>query len=562
MKKRLLLVIPLFVVISLVLLSCGTQATPTTTPPAPTTAPASTATTAPKATTPAAVSPSIPASATQPSGSNPPASPKPTTTAAQPQSGGVLRIIVANSPVYLGDPALIVDGGSQVISCIQALVFSDNSGQMNGVLATSWTVAPDYKSITFNLRKGVKFHDGTDFNATAAKWNLDRYLAAYAKSNAQQWSSIDIIDDYTIRLNLKSFANTILSNLEGSAGFMISPAAAQKNGIDWLKLNPVGTGPYQFKSFSRDVSMEFTRFDNYWGGKPYLDGVKYLVIADANTARMAFESGQADVFTSSIDSATADLIKKGYVLEKRPGPFMNLIPDSKNAASPFADVKVRQAIAYAIDRQGMADSLGYGLWEVVNQPAAAYQFGHVNDSPYTYSVDKAKQLMKDSKSPNGFKTSLITSNTFAKDPLLAIQANLAAIGITAEIKTVEFSGWNDYVNKGWDSALLWGTQGATDTNYVAFLDRYYGANATRYPVLQKPVQATDLIAKALETPDLATAKTLSQQAVEILLSDCTAMPIFIQSACFVLTKNVHDTNFSNVGGSGLRWSAEKAWMSK
>ena len=240
---------------------------------------------------------------------------------------------------------------------------------------------------------------------------------------------------------------------------------------------------------------------------------------------------------------------------------MNLIPDSKNASSPFADVKVRQAICYAIDRQGMADTLGYGLWEVVNQPAAAYQYGHVDDSPYKYNLDKAKQLMKDSKYPNGFKTTIITSNTFAKDPLLAIQANLAAIGITAEIKTVEFSGWNDYVNKGWDG-LLWGTQGATDTNYAAFLDRYYGANATRYPVLARPTQATDIITKALATPDLATAKTLSQQAVEFLLSDATAMPVYIQSACYVLTKNVHDTSFSNVGGSGVRWSAEKAWMSK
>lgn len=557
MKKRLLLVVLLLVVISLLLMSCSTPSSPTAS------APAATATVAPKTSPPAAVSPSAPASATAAPTVVAPATSKPTTAATGPQQfGGTLRIIVANSPVYLGDPALIVDGGSQVISCIQSLLFSENSGKMVGVLATDWAVAPDYKSITFKLRKGVKFHDGTDFNAAAAKWNLDRYLAAYAKSNAQQWDSIDIVDDYTVKLNLKSFANTILSNLEGSAGFMVSPAAAQKNGNDWLKLNPVGTGPYQFKSFSRDVSMEFTRFDNYWGGKPYLDGIKYMVIVDANTARMSFESGQADVFSSNIDSATADLIKKGYVLEKRPGPFMNLIPDSKNANSPFADLKVRQAISYAIDRQGMADSLGYGLWEVVNQPAAAYQYGHVDDSPYKYNVDKAKQLMKDSKYPNGFKTTLITSNTFSKDPLLAIQANLAAIGITAEIKSVEFSGWNDYVNKGWDSALLWGTQGATDTNYVAFLDRYYGATATRYPVLQKPAQATELITKALATPDLATAKTLSQQAVEILLSDATAMPVYIQSACYVLTKNVHDTNFSNVGGSGLRWSADKAWMSK
>ena len=246
MKKSLLLVVPLIMVISLLLLSCGNQATPTT--PAPTTAPVTSA--APKASTPAAVSPSASAPAASPTPSTvAPATAQPTSAASGSQQyGGTMRIIVANSPVYLGDPALINDGGSQVIGCIQSLLFSENSGKQVGVLATDWTIAPDYKSITFKLRKGVKFQDGTDFNATAAKWNMDRYLAAYGKSNAQQWDSIDIIDEYTIKLNLKTFANTILSTIEGSAGFMVSPAAAQKNGIEWLKLNPVGTGPYSLRA--------------------------------------------------------------------------------------------------------------------------------------------------------------------------------------------------------------------------------------------------------------------------------------------------------------------------
>ena len=367
------------------------------------------------------------------------------------------------------------------------------------VLATDWTVAPDNKSITFNLRKGVKFHDGTDFNAQAVKWNMERMMAT-KRSEVSQWDSIEVTGDYSIRLNLKTFQNTVLNGLEGTAGAMVSPTAAQKNGLDWIKLNPVGTGPYKFKSFSRDVSLEYTRFDDYWGGKPYLDGTQFIYISDATTARFAFQSGVADVVSTMTDSVTADLIKQGNKMEKRPGAMMQLIPDSKHTTSPFADLKVRQAISYAIDRQGLANTLGYGLWEVVNQPAIANHFGHIDNSPYTYDVAKAKQLMKESGYPNGFKTTIISSSTFVRDPLVAIQAQLAAIGINAELRLVEFAAWNDYVSKGWDNALLWVTLGATDTNYAAFLDRYYGAKSIRYPVMAKPAGLTELITKLWPRP--------------------------------------------------------------
>ena len=465
----------------------------------------------------------------------------------------------------MGDPTLLTDSGSimAIIPCIQTLVTSDNSGVFHGVLATGWSVAADGKSITFNLRKGVKFHDGTDFNATAAKWNLDRYYTVFkAVSPTSQWNGIDVVDDYTIRLNLKTFQNDIMNGLEASAGMMISPTAAQKNGIDWLKLNPVGTGPYQYKAFSRDVSLEYARFDGYWGGKPYLDGIKFIYVADGTTAQLAFQSGVSDVVSTTTDAVTADLMKKGFILEKRPGPMMNLIPDSKHTTSPFSDIKVRQAISYALDRQGMANSLGYGLWEVVNQPNAAYQFGHIANVPYTYDLAKAKQLMKDSGFPNGFKTSIISSNTFSKDPLVAIQAQLQAIGIVADLKIVEFSGWNDYVNKGWDNALLWATQGATQTNYISFLKLYYAADATRYPVLAKPAGLGDLIVKAAQTPDYATEVSLCQQAVKLIVDDATAIPVFIQAASYILTPNVHDTHFDSLAGAGFRWSAETAWLSK
>ncbi len=564
MIKKGYLLIAVLLVLSLALIACSSQPSATTTVPPTSTSPTTTAqptTTAPPTSTKPPTSTTAPPTSTF----------VPTATSTTPppaggqQYGGILRIIWSGGPLTLGDPTLLTDSSSimAVIPCIQTLVTSDNSGVFHGVLATSWAVAADGKSITFNLRKGVKFHDGTDFNAAAVKWNLDRYYAVFQKvSPTSQWNGIDVVDDYTVRINLKTFQNDIMNGLEASAGMMVSPTAAQKTGIDGMKLNPVGTGPYAYKAFSRDVSLEYARFDGYWGGKPYLDGIKFIYVADGTTAQLAFQSGVSDVVSTTTDAVTADLIKKGYILEKRPGPMMNLIPDSKHATSPFADIKVRQAISYALDRQGMANTLGYGLWEVVNQPNAAYQFGHIANVPYTYDVAKAKQLIKDSGYPNGFKTSIIAANTFSKDPLVAIQAQLQAIGIVADLRIVEFSAWNDYVNKGWDNALLWATQGATQTNYISFLKLYYAADATRYPVLAKPAALGDLIVKAAATPDYATEVSLCQQAVKLIVDDCTAIPVFIQSASYVLTPNVHDTHFDSLAGAGFRWSAETAWLSK
>jgi ABC-type transport system substrate-binding protein len=449
------------------------------------------------------------------------------------------------------------------IPAIETLVSTDNAGVFHGVLATDWTVAPDSKSITLNLRKGVKFQDGTDFNAAAAKWNLDRYYAVFKGSSpTSQWNGVDVVSDYSVRINLKSFVNTLLGGLDSSAGMMISPTAFQKNGADWAKLNPVGTGPYIFKSFSRDVDVEYTRFDGYWGGKPFLDGVNMIMVADATTAQVFFQSGGADVLSSGSDNVTYSLMQKGYNVEKRPGPMMTLIPDSKHTTSPFSDINVRQAVEYAIDRQGIANTLGFGLWEPVNQPVAAYQFAHIDNVPYTYDVAKAKQLMAASNYPKGFKTSLIASNIFGTNALIVIQAELAAIGITADIKIMEFAAWNDIVSKGWDNSLLWGTQGATFTNYVSFLSLYYAANATRYPVLAKPAALEDLINKAAATPDYATEKSLCQQAVQLLVDDATTIPVYIAPASYVLNNNVHDTHFDSLAGAGFRWSVQTAWLSK
>lgn len=483
-----------------------------------------------------------------------------------PQYGAILRIISYATPLAFGYPieiGLSSSSNMAAVPCIEALVKFDNSGEPHGVLAEDWKIAPDGKSVIFALRKGVRFHDGTDFNAKAAKWNLDLMLARRT-GIAAKWTSIDVVDDYTIRLNLKEYQNTQVTGLEGSFGMMVSPTAVEKNGVDWAKFHPVGTGPFKFKNFVRDTSLEYERFDAYWGGKPYLDGIKFIYIVDPVTAQMAFEAGRGDVLQvqEAGVSTAADLAAKGYKFEKRPGAMMVLIPDSANRDSIFADKRVREAIEYAIDRESIAKTLGYGFWEPVNQPTASHHFSRIDTKGRPYNPSKAKQLLAEAGYPNGLKTTIISSSTFGREPLVSVQSLLSDVGIDVKLDIGSFAKWNDHVYKGWNNALLYVTQGATDTNYCAFLERYYSSVATRYPVLAHPARLNELVNRALSATDYTAQKSLGQEAVKMLVDDATAVSLWVGSAVYMLQKNVHDTGFYELGGAGFRWTPQKAWLSK
>jgi peptide/nickel transport system substrate-binding protein len=562
LKKRIYLLLAILVVLSTVLVSCGS--------PGATPAPSSAAPASKPPVTSAAPSSAAPISSAAPAPSS--AAPvsstaaKPSATGPTPQYGGIFRNVYASTPLFVGDPSLGQDVASinSNIPSLEGLVFSENNGKLYPVLATAWTIAPDLKSITFTLRKGVKFHDGSDFNAEAAKWNMDRVLKNNPGAVAQ-WASVEVVDPYTIKLNLKSFQNTALNDLESVVGMQVSPTAAQKNGLDWMKTNASGTGPFKVKSFTRDVGMEYVRNDDYWGPKPYLDGIKTTYIADNNTARVQFESGSADSFSSSVDSVTADLVKKGYKLESRSGPLLTLVPDSKHDTSPLSKLQVRQAITYAIDRDSITKTLGYGFWNPAYQYAGSQQFAYLDSSkiPYKYDTAKAKQLLAAPGYPNGFTIQVIHSNTFSNaDPILAIQSNLKDVGITLNITLITFPAWNDTVMKGWDNGLLWVALGTTDTNWAAIPNRFFAASSARYPVLNKSKDLTDLLNKVITTPDYDTEKAAAQQANQMMVDDALCIPVYNSTANFLLQKNINDTRFYNVGGGGWRWSPGTTWISK
>ncbi len=302
MKKTLFVLLGLILVISLMLVACKSTPTTTTTKPATTTA----------TTTAKPTHYRSHATTTAPT----------TTTAVAPTGdkyGGTWTEALTVAPSRpIGYPAEFApDSGTDASPALESLVRAQTDGTVVPCLATSWTPSADGTSITLALRKGVKFHDGSDFNADVAKWNMDTVMAA-KQSGTSTWKSIDKVDDYTIRFNFTMAGNTNLIGLAGDPTQMISKAYVDKNGISGAEWHPVGTGPFIFKSYETGSKITYTRNPNYWDPtKPYLDTVVLSVISDTTVQKLAFQKGDiARLPTQGLDALT--LQQAGLHDEDRP----------------------------------------------------------------------------------------------------------------------------------------------------------------------------------------------------------------------------------------------------
>ena len=281
--------------------------------------------------------------------------------------GGIAKMNFRNSAGRFGNPLNIRHsdrlyagwGGLE-----QLVVFSEkNIGQLVPQLASSWELAPDRSSYTFHLRKGIKFSDGTDFNAQAVKWNLEKVRLS-KRPYFKNVTSIDIIDDHTIRFNLSQWNAMFLYQLEEMVGFIISPTAFEKHGEKWADTHPVGTGPFKLKDFKRNIHFKTEKNDNYWEkGKPYLDGVEIYNIAEEVTAMAALLKGELHALKMMKAVTGNELKGKGVEFKVNVGGQMGLYFNSTNPKSVWSDRRMREALEYAVNKEDIAKELGLGFVE-------------------------------------------------------------------------------------------------------------------------------------------------------------------------------------------------------
>lgn len=487
---------------------------------------------------------------------------------AKPQYGGVLRITEQNDGISIGYPAKmarIVFGIRQASPAVEALFRSDPQGKPVPYLVSTVKEDAKGKTITLVLKKGIKFHDGTDFNAEAVKWNIDECIASKTPG-VEKITEIAVVDPYTVKINLSEWDSTVISSFTQLPGLMISPTACKKNGPQVCANTPVGTGPFQFVSWDKDKETLYKKFPGYWQkGKPYLDGIQWISVAEPVTREMLFRKGDADVLLTIAPKDVGKLEKDGFkVSRNKLAGSMSIVPDSANAQSPFADVRVRRAAQHAIDNTAIAKTVYFGEAEATNQWVYKGHWAYNNSvQGFPYNPAKAKQLLKEAGYPNGFKTKIMYRTNPVQDQVfVAVQGYLKAVGIDAELDPIQIARYDQVALQGgkWDGMIMNAVLANPDV--VALLAQSYAGKGKSYAQMAVPDDYAKAIEKAITAPDFKTKQKATQETMK-LMTDKYSLQITLlcRSDFAVGAKNVHDHGFASTPDNAL-WTPEKVWMEK
>lgn len=467
--KRIFTGTVVFLLIMMLVIACAAP-TPTIAP----TKPAAVPTTAPAATKPAAA-----AATTAPA----PAATKPAAVAATAapvakiKRGGHLRVHRQND-WDLMDPHLAQSGRMDMLMVYDSLVDlqkDEKTGKFVPVpLLSSWDLS-NPKSVVFKLQKGVKFHDGSDFNASVAKWNLDR-LREHPKSMAKEYTaaheSVEVIDNETFRLNLKYPSGSVLVNLTHAPDdrpMMASKAFWEKEGDEGMFKKSVGTGPFTFEEWKSASHVVYKKFPNYWmkgdDGQPlpYLDQITVRYIQDWSVAVVELKAGNLDYMYEIAGKdvsglkATPNLVYKEWPWQFTTYMFaINARPGSRLEGDKMKPI--RQAILQSIDKKQVAETLGLGIGRPAYYHLGSGHIGYNESVPkYDYAPDKVKQLLTQAGYPNGFDMTLdIISRPEDIQNAQIFKQMMEKSGIRFEILQAERVAWVQKMLQGgkWEMATL------------------------------------------------------------------------------------------------------------
>lgn len=368
-------------------------------------------------------------------------------------------VIAIEGSVSSLDPANIPDTTSIAATrgMYENLVQFNEKNELVGQLAKSWDISPDSLTYTFHLRDGVKFHDGTDFNAQAVKANYDRVVDK--KNNLRQRRTFIVThDDNTETPRVASIetpnADTIVFKLtEPWSPFInrltqfciISPTALEKYGNNIMN-HPCGTGPYVFKDWVEGDHTTMTRNDNYWGEKPSVDSVTIKEVPEAGTRTAMLQTGEADmVYPMPADQIEAVKDKDNVKINKADSNILRYVTLNMNLPE-LKNKKVRQAMNYAIDKDAYVKLMYSGYGKPATSIVPSIISGYEKQKPYTYNLDKAKKLMKEAGYEKGFKLTLWGDNTTQEiKGMTFIKQQLEQIGIEVNVMPMDPATINDKI---------------------------------------------------------------------------------------------------------------------
>ncbi len=328
-------------------------------------------------------------------------------------------------------------------------------GTIKPALAKSWDIAADGLTYTFKLREGVKFHDGAPMGAEDVRFSLDR--ARDAKStNAQKAlfagiESVEVVDPATVKVRLKASNGGFLFNMAWGDAVIVSPKS-----IDEAKKKPIGTGPFRFSNWVQGDRVELVKNNDYWGTPARLEKISFKFISDPTAAFAALMAGDVQAFPVFPAPENLAQLKNDKRFRVIVGSTEGeTILSTNNRKKPFDDVRVREAIAHAIDRKAIIDGAMFGYGTPIGTHFAPHHPAYVDlTAKSAYDPAKSKALLKEAGLADGFTTTLkLPPPPYARRGGEIIAAQLRAVGIKAEISNLEWAQWLEQVLKGKDYDL-------------------------------------------------------------------------------------------------------------
>ena len=487
------------------------------------------------------------------------------------QYGGTLRIVnTSEGAASLGVPWEVVGIDIDLMTPYgESLVLERTNGEIEPWLATEWDIDTEALTITFQLREGVKFHDGSDFNGEVAAWNL--MMAREANVLNPAVVNVEATGEYEIVVYLDKWANSIMAGFASHSFSMISKESFEANGIEWARENPVGTGPFKLEKYTHGESIRYVKNEDYWQeGKPYLDAIEYIFMSDMMTQNAAMQQtgdSSIDVLntTSAEQIVTMESMQGVSISSYSIGP-VSLIPSSLDENSPLSKLEVRQAISYAIDRDALMAARGFGILTPAYQFVPEGFMSHLDDSyNLTYDQQKAKDLLAEAGYANGFTTKIyVMPGMVDQNVAVAVQSMLGEVGINVELEFPDSGGYSDYRYGGWDGMLMQHTRSLSQIGSTFGLyfdvteDEENGGYKYLYmPSCWRPNDEMYAAQQAAGTAPEADDELLGE-IHKIILDYMVCIPVYNLIDAYVIRDTVHDTGFAEWGAS-TRFLPADAW---
>ena len=443
-------------------------------------------------------------------------------------------------------------------------VDADGNSKIVPSLAENWDISDDGLEYTFHLRQGVKFHNGNDFTAEDVAYTFHRMLTVEGGVNTEfidqikganellagetdTLEGVEVVDDYTIKVTLKEPFAGFLASIS-SPGVSIYDSEATEAAGDQFGMDPavtVGTGPFEFSSWSFNNQLVLTRNEDYWKGASKLPGVVIKIIPDTETQSMMFESGELDILDLDYAADSADRFTETYPDQIVQGPRVGIVYFTMNFnKEPFQDVRVRKAVQMSIDRQAILDAL-YGGRGQVEQ--GIFPHGLIGFNPdqeeIKYDPEAAKALLAEAGYADGFDMEIAADSSASDTMTMALEIvsdQLAEVGIRAEIKNYDESTWLE-TRKSGELGSFMSTWSADYNDPDNFIYTFFGnEEKTKIRSINYPdTEVMNRVAKARtivnEDERLAEYKALEEK---IAHEDAAWVPMFSRLHLFAVSKRV------------------------